>query len=65
MAEIVNLRQARKRRQRAIAEAAAADNRAVHGRTRAQRLGDDAERARQARLLDGARLDSAKLDGED
>ena len=37
MAEIVNLRRVRKLRARADAENTAAENRALHGRTRAER----------------------------
>ena len=55
MAEIVNLRQARKARARAEAEAQAATNRARFGRAKADRkVAEDAERRRNA-LLDGAR----------
>ncbi|WP_225205971.1 DUF4169 family protein [Novosphingobium huizhouense] len=55
MAEIVNLRTARKARQRADAAAQAAGNRAKFGRTAAEKARDGAEAARAARLLDGAR----------
>lgn len=57
MAEIVNLRQARKARQRAAGESAAAANRARFGQTKGERLKHEAETAREARLLDGARRD--------
>lgn len=57
MAEIINLRQARKARKRAAGEGAAAANRARFGQTREERLKHEAEAARQARLLDGARRD--------
>jgi len=52
MAEIVNLRLLRKRKQRSNAGKAAAQNRAVHGRPAS-------EKAKEARLreLDGRRLD--------
>ena len=55
MGEVVNLRRARKARDRAEAEGAAAANRAAFGRTRAQKEADAREAERQARLLDGAR----------
>lgn len=55
MAEIVNLRLARKARDRREREAAADANRALHGRTRAERAAVDAERARTDKALDGAR----------
>jgi Domain of unknown function (DUF4169) len=55
MAEIINLRLARKAKGRATAQEAAAANRARHGRTKAERdrLAQEAERA--ARLIDGAK----------
>lgn len=55
MAEPINLRQARKARERAAREAAAAVNRAAHGRTRAERERDAAAEALRRRLLDGAK----------
>lgn len=57
MAEIINLRQARKAKKRAEAGGAAAANRAKFGRTRADRLEQRVEAERQARLIDGARRD--------
>ena len=63
MAEIVNLRQERKRRDRAVAAGQAAANRARHGRTRAEREAEAlAERQRLA-VLDGARLDRPPAEG--
>lgn len=58
MAEIVNLRQARKARDRAADKAAAEANRARHGRTKAEKLGTEAERARLDRIVDGAKRDT-------
>jgi len=55
MAEIVNLRLVRKARQRAEVQAAAAQNRARHGRTKAERHRDAAEVERLSRTIDGAR----------
>lgn len=55
MAEIINLRTARKARKRRAAEGAAAANRALFGQTRAERLHTAAETARSERTLDGAR----------
>ncbi|MBA4804067.1 MAG: DUF4169 family protein [Brevundimonas sp.] len=55
MGDIVNLNRARKERAKAAARASAAANRAAHGRTRGERSGAEAERARAARLLDGAK----------
>ena len=57
MNRIVNLRQARKARDRSEAESKAAANRALHGRTKAQKKADKAEQERLARMVDGARLD--------
>lgn len=55
-AEIVNLRQARKAKARAVAQTEAAGNRAKYGRTKGQRTIETAEAERRARLLDGAKL---------
>lgn len=57
MAEIINLRQARKIRARGTAEATASANRAKFGRTRAERQADEAETARRDRALDNAKRD--------
>jgi hypothetical protein len=57
MAEIINLRIARKRQARAQEEAKAATNRALHGRTRQEKLAQRAEQARADRQLDGAKID--------
>ncbi|MFN3433602.1 MAG: DUF4169 family protein [Sphingomonas sp.] len=57
MAEIINLRRARKARDRAAAGKAAAENRAKFGRTRAEREAEAQEAARTARIVDGAKLD--------
>lgn len=63
MAEIVNLRMARKARNRAADKARAEENRARHGRTRAGREAGDAESTRLARTLDGARREGDEIDG--
>ena len=55
MAEIINLRLARKARARTEAERQAAENRAKFGRTKAQKAIERADAERQARSLDGAR----------
>ncbi len=57
MAEIINLRRARKARRRAGAEQLAAANRAKFGRTKAQKASDRHEAERRAAQLDGKRLD--------
>ncbi len=55
MAEIVNLRIARKARDRAKAEQEAAENRAKFGRTKAVKQKERADAEREARGLEGAR----------
>ena len=55
MGEVVNLRQARKRRDRAERAAEADANRAKHGRTIAERDAEAAEEALRDRTLDGAK----------
>lgn len=55
MAEILNLRLARKRKARAQAGEKAARNRAVHGRSGAERAKAEAERQRAQATLDGHR----------
>ena len=55
MAEIVNLRQARKARDRKVRASQADANRALHGRTKAERAAEEASRSRLDRALDGAR----------
>ncbi len=56
MAEIVNLRRARKQRARQQAEVEAERNRIAFGRSKAERLLTEAERDKATRLLDGHRL---------
>lgn len=55
--DIVNLRQARKDKARAAKERQGAENRALHGRTKAERVRDEQTKARIVRELDGARRD--------
>lgn len=55
MADIINLRTARKARKRREAASQAATNRARFGQTQAERDHVAAESARQDRTLDGAR----------
>lgn len=45
---------ARKAKKRTEAEAQAATNRALHGRTKVQKQADAAEKARSAKAIDGA-----------
>jgi hypothetical protein len=53
MGEIINLRQARKERDRREKERLAAENRAAFGRTKAEKRGTEA----------GKKLEDSKLDG--
>jgi hypothetical protein len=62
MADIVNLRQARKNRARAVKEKQAEENRALHGRTRAERLRENTVARKEATFLDGHRRDRAPRD---
>jgi hypothetical protein len=57
MAEIIHLRQARKRKKRADKEAQAAENRARHGRTKAETGLQAKENAKTEMTLDGKKLD--------
>ncbi len=57
MGEIVNLRRVKKQRERAEAEALAAENRARHGRTAAEKKAERMTEARRQAVLDGARKD--------
>ena len=60
MAEIVNLRQARKDKARAEKEALAEANRQKFGRSKAEKALADAERDKAGRVLDAHRLDKPK-----
>ncbi|GAA3701962.1 hypothetical protein GCM10022268_09720 [Sphingomonas cynarae] len=55
MAEIINLRRARKAKARVTAAGQADANRIAFGRTRAERQATAAEADRARRLLDGAK----------
>lgn len=57
MAEIVNLRSLRKQKARAEKERKAEANRALHGRTRAERLNEATSRARETASHDGRKLE--------
>ncbi|RFC62618.1 DUF4169 family protein [Fulvimarina endophytica] len=59
MAEIVNLRRARKAKARSEREAAAAENRILHGLPGAVRSAEAARRERADQVLDGHRLAEA------
>jgi len=60
MAEIVNLRMARKARARASDKAQADANRARHGQSKAERAATESELARIERTVDGARREKDK-----
>jgi Domain of unknown function (DUF4169) len=60
MAEIINLRRARKAKARDAAAAAADVNRAKYGRTKGEKAGQKAESARGKKHLDQSRLDSGE-----
>ena len=53
MAEIVNLRQARKRKAKAGREEQAAENRAKFGKSKADKRTESATKKRDEKLLDG------------
>ena len=57
MVEVVNLRQARKRRARVEAERDAAERRALFGRSKAEAAAETDRRLRSDRVLDGHRRD--------
>ncbi|MGN6278765.1 MAG: DUF4169 family protein [Sphingomonas sp.] len=57
MAEIVNLRLARKAKARTAKATTAAANRAAFGRTKTEKLADQAATTRLDRHLDGAKRD--------
>ncbi len=58
MGELINLRRARKARDRAASGTRAAANRLSHGRSKAEKQAIQAERERQERTLDGAKRDT-------
>jgi len=60
VAEIVNLRQARKRRARAEKDAQAEQNRLSFGRTKAEREASAAKAELEARRLEGHRRDGGE-----
>jgi hypothetical protein len=57
MADVVNLRQARKAKERAEREQTAAERRRAFGRTKAEKLAEAAEKERAAKLLAGHQRD--------
>ena len=65
MAEIINLRRARKAKLRQEREAEADRNRRRFGRTKAARIADEDVQDRSERALDGKRLDTKQLRSEE
>lgn len=57
MADIINLRTVRKQKARADKAALADQNRALHGRTKAEKLKQAAEKDRAARHVDAHKRD--------
>lgn len=55
MADVINLRQARKARKRSESERVAEANRARHGRTKGEKHLADAAKRKLDRVIDGAR----------
>lgn len=55
MAEVINLRLARKAKARGAAARQAEQNRAIHGRSKSEKERQQLEAARSERLLDGAK----------
>jgi hypothetical protein len=53
MADVINLRQQRKAKARTQKEKQAAENRALHGQTKAEKQKKKREKERAERLLDG------------
>ncbi len=64
MAEIINLRMARKARARAQDKAQADANRAQHGRSRGERQATEAELVRLHRTVDGAKREREPGQGD-
>ena len=59
MPNVVNLRMARKRKARAQKEQAASENRALHGRSKAEKMRDRTQAEKAASFVEGHRLERA------
>jgi vacuolar-type H+-ATPase subunit C/Vma6 len=57
MADIINLRTARKQKARAAKEAQASQNRILFGRTKAEKLKQSAEKERAEKIIDAHKRD--------
>jgi hypothetical protein len=64
MGDVVSLRRFRKAKERAEAQARAAENRAKHGRPKAERQGTKARRTLADRKLEGHRRDASDATGD-
>ena len=62
MSDVVNLRIARKRKARAEKEQAAGESRALHGRSKAEKLRDRMHAEKSAAFVQSHRLDRAGRD---
>lgn len=60
MAEIINLRQARKAKTRSVKDAKAAENRRLHGRNKQEKQQSRNEASKLEQHLDGHKLNSSK-----
>jgi ribosomal protein S2 len=60
MADIINLRQARKSKARSEKETKAAENRRLHGRTKQEKMQARQDAAKLNLHLDGHKLDTSK-----
>lgn len=58
MADVVNLRQVRKRKAKAAQEVQAAENRALFGKPKAERKREAAQKSIEEKKLDGHRRDN-------
>jgi hypothetical protein len=65
MAEIINLRQARKAKARSEEDAKAAENRRLHGRSKQEKQQSRNEASKLKLHLDGHKLNSSKSDDQE
>jgi hypothetical protein len=63
MGDVINLRQARKARDRKAAEQTAAEARALHGQTKAQKSVRKAEAERLAKAIEQSKLETPENEG--
>jgi hypothetical protein len=63
--EIINLRRFRKAKEKAETQARASENRAKHGRSKAERQGETARETLAGRKLEGHRRETSKDPGDD